>query len=159
MSIIWLILKQIPDVGFSSKYFSMYLWGFFEKYYCVIIMLKVVNCLIAWISRSKVKLHWLSVWSSLVAETVMSVASVLDPWVRRAPGEGNATHSSILAWQIPWTEEPEGLQSMGSQRVGHYWVTNTLASLLINIFLNFSWVRIPVRPMHCMWFMSLKSSV
>ena len=31
----------------------------------------------------------------------------------------NATHSSILAWRIPWTEEPGGLQSMGSQRVGH----------------------------------------
>ena len=30
-----------------------------------------------------------------------------------------ATHSSILAWKIPWTEEPGGLQSMGSQRVGH----------------------------------------
>ena len=39
-----------------------------------------------------------------------------------------ATHSSILAWRIPWTEEPGGLQSMGSQRVGHGWVadTNTL---------------------------------
>ena len=35
-----------------------------------------------------------------------------------------ATHSSILAWRIPWTEEPGGLQSMGSQRVGHYWVTH-----------------------------------
>ena len=33
--------------------------------------------------------------------------------------EGMATHSSILAWRIPWTEEPGGLQSMGSQRVGH----------------------------------------
>ena len=30
-----------------------------------------------------------------------------------------ATHSSILAWKISWTEEPDGLQSMGSQRVGH----------------------------------------
>ena len=30
-----------------------------------------------------------------------------------------ATHSSILAWQIPWTEEPGGLQSTGSQRIGH----------------------------------------
>ena len=30
-----------------------------------------------------------------------------------------ATHSSILAWRIPWTEEPGGLQSMGSQRIGH----------------------------------------
>ena len=33
--------------------------------------------------------------------------------------EGIATQSSILVWRIPWTEEPEGLQSMGSQRVGH----------------------------------------
>ena len=35
--------------------------------------------------------------------------------------EGTATHSSILAWRIPWTEEPDGLQSTGSQRVGHDW--------------------------------------
>ena len=35
--------------------------------------------------------------------------------------EGMATHSSILAWRIPWTEEPGGLQSMGSQRVRHDW--------------------------------------
>ena len=34
-------------------------------------------------------------------------------------GEGMATHSSILAWRIPWTEEPGGLQSTGSQRVRH----------------------------------------
>jgi len=33
--------------------------------------------------------------------------------------EGMATHSSILAWRIPWTEEPGGLQSIGLQRVGH----------------------------------------
>ena len=36
-----------------------------------------------------------------------------------------ATHSSILAWRIPWTEESGGLQSMGSHRVGHDKVTNT----------------------------------
>ena len=34
--------------------------------------------------------------------------------------KGTATHSSILAWRIPWTEEPGGLQSMGLQRVDHY---------------------------------------
>ena len=39
--------------------------------------------------------------------------------------KGMATHSSILAWRIPWTEEPGRLQSMGSQRVRHDWVTNT----------------------------------
>ena len=37
----------------------------------------------------------------------------------RSPGGGMATHSSILVWRIPWTEEPGGLPSMGSQRVGH----------------------------------------
>ena len=35
-----------------------------------------------------------------------------------------ATHSSILAWRIPWTEEPGGLQSMGAQRVGPEWATS-----------------------------------
>ena len=35
----------------------------------------------------------------------------------RSPGEGNATHSSILAWDIPWTEEPGGLQSMQSKEL------------------------------------------
>ena len=39
--------------------------------------------------------------------------------------EEMATHSSILAWKIPWTEEPGVLQSMGLQRVGHDWVINT----------------------------------
>ena len=37
----------------------------------------------------------------------------------RSPGEGMATHSRILAWRIPWTEEPGGLQSIRSYRVGH----------------------------------------
>ena len=42
----------------------------------------------------------------------------------RSSGEGNATHSSILSWRIPWTEEPGGLQSMGSQRVRYNWASN-----------------------------------
>ena len=37
-------------------------------------------------------------------------------------------NSSILAWRIPWTEEPDGLQSMGLQRVGHDWATNTFTA-------------------------------
>ena len=40
-----------------------------------------------------------------------------------------ATHSSILAWRIPWREEPGRLQFMGLQRVGHNWATNTAAFL------------------------------
>ena len=43
-----------------------------------------------------------------------------DPWVGKIPLEKEmATHSSVLAWKIPWTEEPGRLQSMGSQRVRH----------------------------------------
>ena len=41
----------------------------------------------------------------------------------RSPAEGMAAHPSLLAWRIPWTEEPGGLQSMGTQRVGHDWAT------------------------------------
>ena len=41
------------------------------------------------------------------------------PRLGRSPGGGHATHSSILAWEDPWTEEPGRLHSMGSQRVGH----------------------------------------
>ena len=44
------------------------------------------------------------------------------PRLERPPGGGNDNHSSILAWEIPQTEEPEGLQSMGSQRVRYNWV-------------------------------------
>ena len=42
-------------------------------------------------------------------------------WKEDPLEEEMATHSSILAWEIPWTEEPGGLQSTGSQRVGHDW--------------------------------------
>ena len=45
-----------------------------------------------------------------------------------------ATHSSILAWRIPWTEGSGELQSMELQRVGHNWVTNTHTLLLLSHF-------------------------
>ena len=46
--------------------------------------------------------------------------------------EEMATHSSILAWRIPWSEEPGGLQSMGSQRVGHDW-SDLSHSILVSV--------------------------
>ena len=45
------------------------------------------------------------------------------PWVGKIPGGRHGTHSSLPAWRVPWAEEPGGLQSMGSQRVGHDWAT------------------------------------
>ena len=55
---------------------------------------------------------------------VKNLPAMQETWVRSLGQEdplekGMATHSSILAWKIPWTEEPGGPQSMGSQRVGH----------------------------------------
>ena len=67
----------------------------------------------------------ISFGASLVAQTIKHLPAMRETWVRslgrKDPLEKEmATHSSILAWRIPWTEEPGGLQSMGSQRVGHY---------------------------------------
>ena len=45
--------------------------------------------------------------------------SGLIPGLGRSPGEGNGSPSNILDWEIPWTEEPRGLQSMVLQRAGH----------------------------------------
>ena len=63
-------------------------------------------------------------WASLVAQLVKNLPAVQKTWVpslgRENPlEEYMATHSSILAWRIPWTEEPDQLQSMGSQRIRH----------------------------------------
>ena len=62
--------------------------------------------------------------ASLVAQRLKRLPAMqetwFDPWVEKIPlGTEMATHSNILAWRIPWTEESGGLQSMGSQRVGH----------------------------------------
>ena len=63
-------------------------------------------------------------WTSLVAQTVKCLPTMRETWVQSLGQEDllekeMATHSSILAWKIPWMEEPGGLQSMGWQRVGH----------------------------------------
>ena len=62
--------------------------------------------------------------TSLVAQTVKRLPTMRETWVGPLVWENPlekemATHSSTLAWKIPWMEEPGSLQSMGSQRVGH----------------------------------------
>ena len=61
---------------------------------------------------------------SQVAQWVKNLPAMQETWVRFLGWEDPlekemATHTSTLAWRIPWTEEPAGLQSMGSLRVGH----------------------------------------
>ena len=68
--------------------------------------------------------YFTSVWSSLVAQRLKCLPGMQETWVRSLGREDPlekemATHSSTLAWRIPWREEPGRLQSMGSQRVGH----------------------------------------
>ena len=63
-------------------------------------------------------------WASLVAHTVKNLPAMQESWVQSLGQEDPlkkemATHSSIRAQRVPWTEEPGGLQSMGLQRVGH----------------------------------------
>ena len=66
--------------------------------------------------------------ASLVAQLVKNPLAMQETWVQSLGWEDplekeKVTHSSILAWRIPWTEESDGLQSMGSQRVRHNWAT------------------------------------
>ena len=68
-------------------------------------------------------------WASSLAQRLKRLPGMRETWVRSLGGEDPlekemATHSSTLAWRIPWREEPGRLQSMGSQRAGHDWVTS-----------------------------------
>ena len=81
----------------------------------------------------KEDLWWLI--DSLVAQTVKRLPTMWETWVwslgREDPLEKEmATHSSILAWKIPWTEEPGRLQSMESQRVRYDWATSLPGDLI-----------------------------
>ena len=63
---------------------------------------------------------WKTEWSFL-KKLKIGLPYVGLPYGQSSLETGMATHSSILAWRIPWTEEPGGLQSVGSQRVRHDW--------------------------------------
>ena len=83
------------------------------------------------------ELNWTELnWNaSLVAQMVKKLPAMQETQVQSLDQEdplekGMATHSSILAWRISWTEEAGRLQSMGSQRVGHDWIT----------FISFQWI-------------------
>ena len=89
--------------------------------------------------------------ASLVAQIVKHLSAMLEPGVQSLSWEDSlekeiATHSNTLAWKIPWTEKPGRLQSMGSQRVGHNWVTwlffyfNYLGHLIILPCFSPSWI-------------------
>ena len=75
-------------------------------------------------------------WDSLVSQMVKNLPTMQETWIRSLSREDPmekemATYSSILAWKIPWTEEPGGLPSTGSQRVRHDWATEHIHTLWV----------------------------
>ena len=91
-------------------------------------------------------------WASLVAQTVKNLPAMQETWVRSLGGEDPlekemATHSCILASEIPWTEEPGGLQSMGSQKT-----QNNLATEQHHLHLS----RLPSLPFNNNYFLCFK---
>ena len=86
----------------------MYLYIYIYTYSCIYIYIHIYTY----------------IWASLVAQIVKNLPAMQETQVpslgQEDPLEERmATHSSFLAWRIPWTEEPSGLQSMRSQRVRH----------------------------------------
>ena len=81
-------------------------------------------------------------WVSLVAQVVKNLPTMQKIWVRFLDWEdplekGMATHSNVLTWRIPRIVESGGLQSMGSQRVGHNWAINMLLYWTVNFSADF----------------------
>ena len=79
----------------------------------------------------------LAVNGKQVAQMVKNTAAMQETWVWPLNWEDPlekrmTTHSSILAWRIPWIEEPCGIQSMRLQRVGHDWATNTFTFFMVD---------------------------
>ena len=86
-----------------------------------------MDCIVHGVTKSRTRLSDFH-FTSLLVQTVKNLPAMQETQVQSLGGEdpleeGMATHSSILAWRILWTEEPGGLQSIGSQRVRHDLVT------------------------------------
>ena len=85
------------------------------------------------------------VMKKLPAKTGDGRDSGLIPGLGRSPGRGHVVYSSILVWGTPWTEEPGGLQSMGSQRVERDWsdlaISTRTESVLIIIVIRIRFKR------------------
>ena len=112
------------DAYFLEPYIVLYQFKYQVKY-----QLEREICLTI---KSKIIIYSSSITSllaSLLAQTVKCQPAMWETWVQSLGQEDTlekemATHSSTLAWKIPWIGEPGGLQSMGWQRVGHDWATS-----------------------------------
>ena len=82
--------------------------------------LKIINSICSWSLHRENKKQYLLIVATLSSVCLQCRRTGFNSWVGKIPLEKEmAIHSSTLAWKIPWTEEPDRLQSMGLQRVGH----------------------------------------
>ena len=138
------IFKKKDKLNFFRK------WNIFcpkqEKSYLYRSTLPAMTCKETWITlciwdpKRKKKKKKSDLWMTV---KVKSLPVMRETWVQSLAWEDllreeMAAHSSILAWRIPWTQEPGGLQSTGLQRIGHDWVTNTHIWLFATPWLRFS---------------------
>ena len=123
--IIFLAFYMYEIQSTFPKFYCLVWWCFEGGIWCFAMPLKRCGLYTKWKSRA-----------SLVAQRVKCLPTMWETRVRSLGREdplekAMATHSSTLAWKIPWTEKPGRLQSMGLKRVGHDWVTS------LSLFLAF----------------------
>ena len=139
-------LYSQPSISMSSKSADSTKcgWEIFEKeifksktwIYCALATVYIAFILYLQLFRCH-----LPCIASLVAERLKCLTAMQETWVQSLGWEDPlekemATHSGILAWRIPWMEEPSGLQSTGLQRVGHGWAIPLSLYLVLGIITN-----------------------
>ena len=130
--IITISLVNIRHYAYLQIFFSYFTRTFkmcslsnFEMFNSVV--LTIVNKIVG--KFSFVLNVWEMKWLDRVAQMLKNLPAMQETQIKplgwkNLLEKGMATHCSILAWRIPWTEEPGGVQSMRWQRVGHDWATN-----------------------------------
>ena len=118
---VFIFFGYIPRSGIANSSIYNFLWNFHTVFHS--------GCTNLHFHQQWIRVSFSSHWASLVAQRLKRLPPMWETWVwslgREDPLEKEmATHSSILAWRIPWAEELGRLQSTGSQRVGHDWVTS-----------------------------------
>ena len=118
---VFIFFGYIPRSGIANSSIYNFLWNFHTVFHS--------GCTNLHFHQQWIRVSFSSHWASLVAQRLKHLPPMWETWVwslgQEDPLEKEmATHSSILAWRVSWTEEPGRLQSAGSRRVRHNWATS-----------------------------------